>query len=68
MGLFLTLPLRFCLLAAEVVLEADGLASRCPLYAAPRDALLDSILGPPESFEYVSTTSPPSPPPSSLQQ
>lgn len=65
MGRLLTLPLRFCLLAGDIFLEVDVRASRCPLYAAPRDALLDSILGPPESFEYVSRTSPPSPPPSS---
>lgn len=68
MGHFLTLPLRYCLMASEVILEVDRVASRCSLYAVPRDALLDSILGPPESFEYVSRTSPPSPPPSSLQQ
>jgi hypothetical protein len=41
----------------------DSALCRLPLYRRPRDAALDSLFGPAEKFEYVSTTAPASPPP-----
>lgn len=47
----------------KAVWRADQLASRCFLYRASRDVVLDTILGPEQDSEYVSTTSPAGPPP-----
>lgn len=53
--------------ALEVLIWVDSRVSRLPVVGGIRrraqDALLDTIFGPAEPFDYVSTTAPSSPPP-----
>ena len=44
--------------------KLDSALSRCFMYRSARAVVLDTILGPAEDVEYVSTTTPSSPPPS----
>lgn len=49
-------------LGLETVAWADSVLSRTSLYREPRAALLDSLLGPEEDFEFVDATTPRTPP------
>ena len=42
----------------KVLYHLEHRLSKSQLYRAPRALVLDTLLGPPEDFEYVSTTTP----------
>lgn len=44
----------------KTVLLINAGASKLPFYGRAKDAALDTVFGPPEEFEYVSTTATPS--------
>lgn len=63
------LLLKGALVAFDTIAKAHHVVSRTPLIGVAleriEDTVLDSILGPAEDHDYVSTTAPSSPPPRS---
>lgn len=57
------LTLTLLVRAIDCAEAVDSALCRTCLYRVPRAFALDTILGPAEQFEYVSTTTPSSPPP-----
>jgi hypothetical protein len=55
--------LRVLVVALDVAEGTDRAFSLLPLYGRARDLVLDTLLGPAEDFEVVSSTAPSSPPP-----
>jgi hypothetical protein len=49
--------------ALETYLSAEDQLRRCFLFRLCQDAVLDIVFGRPDAPDYVSTTTPPSPPP-----
>lgn len=52
---------RALMVPCRTLRKLDSLLQVVPMYRLPRAAILDTLLGPAEQFEYVSTTAPEAP-------